>query len=1006
MKAIAEKAGQDAAKAIEDAAKAQATADDAATAAQAGKDAAAAAQATADQAVADAAAAAANKANTDLSAALERIGKLEQTYVTAEALNAQLEALKNELAEANDIAALAKKIESYDASIAELYSAVTSVSLYVTLNGKIDNEWHGHGAYNLIFPYTVEKTTKFPLDNYNAIYPVDGSYEFTDGVNATLDRDLYIRVSPVSAKLNTEMITLVNSLGEEFNNPELVTVKSVEPYKELITRGGDVENGGIWKITFQLKKGFNEDALDAATKSAKKSIAFAVAVNNTKETAADRMVISEYDVYVGAGPAEPAYEFTVNDVPVADIHNRFYYCEDMTSTSDIEELNWKNSTTLYPTPAVGEKAQDANYSGDRIWGLDGDDNRQSKPILSVIKGEEIVIEFPNDLEALRGFYVTLDTEFALESVPSEINAWTSYEYENVGYKKADGIVVNAKMQDGNKGTITIKDLNNVKGDVIGFRVHAVNLDGTLFDPDGRAFYVRVGDVAEEKTIKNIDVVISGWEESVSEEFNIPEGTFSSNVTSYDLTWGENNPFVNVNGTFYTPVEDTPNQYEPQTSTDPITQTGIYDFQNTSTSIIGFEFYDSKAADWFDINTIAAAGNLDKITKGRAYIRDAYALLDGKTYYAVFNGYQTTGSWYYGRTTEAIENIHISVTKVMPTEIPAGLVKKSGQLANDLLTVYMKPWNDDWTIANKTNLSFVSGSGYTYDSGKFYGKDIYPYDLADIFNGLQRSSVTQDGQVKYNYSWAFNNSDLDGTDNIATISEKGEILSENSSYFLTYAANSGSPFNIINSYMVPFAEESKVGDGEKKSVDAQYTYYNISQTQKRTTGSTVYVPARTYGEDWVVSKDDFFKVQYVCAMNHDANAFKAVSDKTKFTCNYEDNTFDIDLANTTYTAISLPSNIDKSHIGIDESTYKTMADFIGAGYIEILDATIECDYFEVASWTPAGIITLQSTRSTEKPNLTSDQEYKVVVKYADVFGHERSVNIPFYMKKPVASAPRM
>ena len=31
-----------------------------------------------------------------------------------------------------------------------------------------------------------------------------------------------------------------------------------------------------------------------------------------------------------------------------------------------------------------------------------------------------------------------------------------------------------------------------KGDYVGFRVYAVNYDGTLVDPDGRAFYVYVG----------------------------------------------------------------------------------------------------------------------------------------------------------------------------------------------------------------------------------------------------------------------------------------------------------------------------------------------------------------------------------------------------------------------------------------------------------------------------------------------------------------------------------
>ena len=48
----------------------------------------------------------------------------------------------------------------------------------------------------------------------------------------------------------------------------------------------------------------------------------------------------------------------------------------------------------------------------------------------------------------------------------------------------------ATMFYGNNGYISI-DSEKALGDIIGFRVYVVNLDGTLVDPDGRAFYVRV-----------------------------------------------------------------------------------------------------------------------------------------------------------------------------------------------------------------------------------------------------------------------------------------------------------------------------------------------------------------------------------------------------------------------------------------------------------------------------------------------------------------------------------
>ena len=147
---------------------------------------------------------------------------------------------------------------------------------------------------------------------------------------------------------------------------------------------------------------------------------------------------------------------------------------------------------------------------------DGVDNRHSQDMLPIefdydmdgAKWAKIEIEFPSYNECgkrtpIRGFFVTLDQHFGLESNNSEINAWAHYVYKNVakysynhGVKDTDEDDLEEDaitLQPGNKGVIYIKDARNINnGDVIGFRVHAVNLDGTLTDPDGRAFYVKIG----------------------------------------------------------------------------------------------------------------------------------------------------------------------------------------------------------------------------------------------------------------------------------------------------------------------------------------------------------------------------------------------------------------------------------------------------------------------------------------------------------------------------------
>ena len=75
----------------------------------------------------------------------------------------------------------------------------------------------------------------------------------------------------------------------------------------------------------------------------------------------------------------------------------------------------------------------------------------------------------------------MDKQNAVESAPSELNAWNSYTYTGLN-----------TVVEGTSTEITI-DSKSAINDIIGFRVFAVNYDGTLVDPDGKAFYVNLGD---------------------------------------------------------------------------------------------------------------------------------------------------------------------------------------------------------------------------------------------------------------------------------------------------------------------------------------------------------------------------------------------------------------------------------------------------------------------------------------------------------------------------------
>ena len=357
----------------------------------------------------------------------------------------------------------------------------------------------------LNFAQVEELDNVFPAEGV-----ADGKFTFTKGNYHIGEDSLLVRVSPVDAELTKSNVSLLNSQGKELD--DLVEVTDVHRYNKLLlgnTRAADNDaKSGLWVVKFKAKEVGEKfkAAVEAKDENDKTcSVLYSVAVkntyNNTSDKAEDnktRRVTSEYAVDLNTYKAQHVWDFSVNGISVANIHNRWSETEAGNSTLGIPEYVWKNeaATTVITENADPDKINAVNRPAG--WNDAAKDNRQPSTILAVEKGKNITIDFTNTNIAknVKGFYVTLDEKFAQESAPSELNAWNSYTYENVGYKGKP-----AKLFTGNKGTIKIQDMgNNVKGDVIGFRVYAVNYDGTLTDPDGRAFYVAVGDVKTDVTI--------------------------------------------------------------------------------------------------------------------------------------------------------------------------------------------------------------------------------------------------------------------------------------------------------------------------------------------------------------------------------------------------------------------------------------------------------------------------------------------------------------------------
>lgn len=521
VEATANKAADDVATAISNAANAQATADGAQKAADAAAKAAKAAQDQADKAVKDAAAAAttANAAakQADFVKALERIGNLETSRVTADKLDEKLTQLKEELLGADGdketIGSLTVKVNAYKGAVDELYSAVTSVELVKAYSG-VNGFTSDLNVINGLSPLTVDMLhglisddSKFGDENGNDAKPV---VEYVKGkdIDVKDDASIVVRVNPVNADLTKgAKIILLNSKGESLE--DIVKVGNPSKFDKLITtRAAATVNTGLWKLPISVAEGVSEEDFKKAVtvkdeNGNEKAILYAVAINNTvdskAEAAADRYVVSTYDVKPTYNKFVPSNDFTfkVGGKDVEGIHNRWngekISGENSRYSSEKNpELAWANDAAAEPVLG-GEKKNVENAN----WNSNRSDVRYWNSLLQVEVGKSFSITDlkTSDNKAADYYYVVLDKDNAIESGVSELNAWKSYTIEGL----------NEVRPASENLTLTIKT-EAANHDIIGFRVYAVNKDGKLLDPDGKAFYVVVGENYTSGIVGNLDAV--------------------------------------------------------------------------------------------------------------------------------------------------------------------------------------------------------------------------------------------------------------------------------------------------------------------------------------------------------------------------------------------------------------------------------------------------------------------------------------------------------------------
>lgn len=374
----------------------------------------------------------------------------------------------------------------FTAIVGAYSTMITSVDIFQEV--KDDGSLYNKPALNFMVAEELE----------NTFGPTGKELTFTNQKMTVYSDSIIIRVNPVGATITKSMVKLLDSQNNSLDN--FVEVEKVEQVEDLIASRAAAQNG-LWKVVFKLKAGYDAAALTKATGAtfnADGSISsyrlFAVGISNGKSESLDaRCVVSNYGLKVKTGTFVKATDLTINNKSISEIKNRVTtggkaIDKTIAAKNQIIDYLWDNATQ--GTPLTGIPQVKAITSGSESNVASVYDIRYDKSALHLdfINGHyEMNFDFSsgNRTNGVRAFYVLLDTAYvsAADGVdPSEREAWLRYKYTNLN-----------TLIDGDKGTVIIDETKMIQNEEIGFRVFAVNYDGTLADPDGMAFYVSLGD---------------------------------------------------------------------------------------------------------------------------------------------------------------------------------------------------------------------------------------------------------------------------------------------------------------------------------------------------------------------------------------------------------------------------------------------------------------------------------------------------------------------------------
>ena len=395
--------------------------------------------------------------------------------------------------------------------IGEYTTMVTSVELVASYSGAGDLGYNlGYQGHSINLDMIHGLVAESSIFGDEVSDKIENPISYEKGQDVKDDNSIIVRINPVNAELtkNTKIV-LLNSKGESLE--DYVTVGEPSKYTDLITSRAASVSTGLWKLPVHVAKGVSKEDFKKAVTTKDGTILYAVAVKNTEtqKDAQDRYVVSTYDVKPSYTDfkANEDFTFNVDKQSVSKIHNRWTGYRILGENArdysyENPELKWN---TYGPATAPVYKTEgDVQKNVQNT--VDVDEVRYNESLLQVEVGKKFTIsdiaarttdEHGNivSTNAADYYYVVLDKKNAIESGVSEINAWNSYDITGLNKTVKAGesldLVINSK---------------SANTDIIGFRVYAVNRDGKLLDPDGKAFYVIVGNAISGNIVGNYDAV--------------------------------------------------------------------------------------------------------------------------------------------------------------------------------------------------------------------------------------------------------------------------------------------------------------------------------------------------------------------------------------------------------------------------------------------------------------------------------------------------------------------